>query len=260
MQTSDKIAFGALLVSVVSIIVAVTTVMNKSTYDLDSIKSALGDPNVPSGLYAQIDSAKRDSLEAKTLSQGNKSTSNEARQIAQLAEKTAVSAEKDAQAALAKIQGSEILSKNAEALAKVASESAESAKKDSKIALLNSVPIGTILPWIPTDKMKNVPKGWKVCDGTNGTPDLEGRFLMGVRHLNKTQKKGGRNDIPGQGAHSHGGATTSVNSNRITYSHGGDNNGVWFNHSHGIKGEGNHNHGGENRPTYFTVIYIIKTS
>jgi|UPI00037C4812 hypothetical protein len=260
MQTSDKIAFGALLVSVISIIVAVTTVMNKSTYDLDSIKSALGDPNVPSGLYAQIDNAKRDSLEAKTLSQGNKGTANESRSIAQLAEKTAISAEKDAQAALSKINGSEVLSKKAEASAKVAEVTAQAAKRGSEMALLNSVPIGTILPWIPTDKMKNVPKGWKVCDGTNGAPDLEGRFLMGVRHLNKTQQKGGRGDIPAQGAHSHGGATTSVNSARITYSHGGDNNGVWFNHSHGIKNEGNHNHGGENKPPYFTVIYIIKTS
>jgi hypothetical protein len=201
MQTSDKISIGALLVSLVSIIVAVTTVMNKSAYAIDSITSALGDPKTPSGLYAQIDNVKRDAL-----------------------------------------------------------ATAETAKKDSEIALLNSVPTGTILPWIPTDNMKNVPKGWNVCDGSNGTPDLEGRFLMGVRHLDKTQSKGGRSDIPGQGAHSHGGATTTVNSNRIAYDGGGDNNGVWFNHNHSIQEEGNHNHGGENRPPYFTVIYIIKTS
>lgn len=62
MQTSDKISIGAFLVSVVSIIVAVTTVMNKSTYDLDAIKAAIGDPNAPSGLYAQVDNAKKDAL------------------------------------------------------------------------------------------------------------------------------------------------------------------------------------------------------
>lgn len=177
-----------------------------------------------------------------------------------LAEKTAVGSEKDAQAALSKINNSETLAKKADESAKAAAAIAETAKNEAEMALLNSVPVGTILPWIPTDKMKTIPKGWKVCDGINGTPDLEGRFLVGVRHINKTQQKGGRNDIPAQGGHNHGGATTSVNSNRITYDRGGDNNGVWFNHSHGIRGEGNHNHGGDNRPPYFTVIYIIKTS
>ena len=40
-----------------------------------------------------------------------------------------------------------------------------------------SLPLGTILPF--ADTKENIPKGWKECDGTNGTPDLRGRFLFG---------------------------------------------------------------------------------
>lgn len=260
MQTSDKIALSALAVSVVSIIVTVTTVLNRGTYDLNSVKEVLGNPSVPSGLYAQVDVAKRDVLAAKTLAESNKDISNEARRLALLAEKTAVISQKDAQEALSKVAHAENLASTASEISENANTHANKPSETAQSAFVNSVPIGTVLAWIPTDKMPNPPKGWKVCDGTNGTPNLEGRFLVGVRHLNKTKKIGGRRDIPLQASHNHGRATTSVNSNRITYSRGDNNNGVWFNHSHGIRSEGTHNHGGENRPPYYTVIYIIKTS
>jgi len=260
MQTSDKISIGALVISLVSILVAGTTVINRNTYDLGALAEAVGDVSKPSGLYAQVDVAKRDALTAKTLSENNKSISNEARQLATLAEKTATSSEKDAQSALSKITNAENMVIEAKGESLEARNLALQANDVSQKALLNSVPIGTILPWIPTDSLPLPPKGWKVCDGANGTPDLEGRFLLGVRHINKTQNKGGIADIPNQGNHNHGGATTSVNSNRIAYDRGGDNNGVWFDHSHGIQGDGGHNHGGDNHPPYFTVIFIIKTN
>ena len=42
----------------------------------------------------------------------------------------------------------------------------------------SSVPKGTILPWYGSSH--SVPKGYALCDGQNGTPDLRGRFLVGV--------------------------------------------------------------------------------
>ena len=39
----------------------------------------------------------------------------------------------------------------------------------------NLIPKGSIVAWTQ-DK---IPKGWAVCDGTNGTPDLRGRFIVG---------------------------------------------------------------------------------
>lgn len=55
--------------------------------------------------------------------------------------------------------------------------------KDSKQYLsitsdtLLSLPSGVILMWAGT---KNIPYGWAVCDGKNGTPNLLGRFIKAV--------------------------------------------------------------------------------
>ena len=39
----------------------------------------------------------------------------------------------------------------------------------------DAIPKGTIVMWSGTD----IPDGWALCDGLNGTPDLSGRFVMG---------------------------------------------------------------------------------
>lgn len=49
-----------------------------------------------------------------------------------------------------------------------------------------SFPTGMIMIWYPIDKSitslsllsSSIPIGWAVCDGTNGTPDLRGRFVL----------------------------------------------------------------------------------
>lgn len=41
---------------------------------------------------------------------------------------------------------------------------------------LNILPKGSILIW----NNPNAPSGWAICDGTNGTPDLRGRMLLGM--------------------------------------------------------------------------------
>ena len=42
----------------------------------------------------------------------------------------------------------------------------------------DTFPIGTILPYV--GDLHKIPNGWKLCDGTDGTPDLTGRFLEGA--------------------------------------------------------------------------------
>ncbi|MDD5661538.1 MAG: hypothetical protein PHI07_06680, partial [Candidatus Omnitrophica bacterium] len=39
--------------------------------------------------------------------------------------------------------------------------------------------IGSILIWSGT--VASIPTGWQLCDGTNGTPDLRDRFVVGAR-------------------------------------------------------------------------------
>lgn len=46
--------------------------------------------------------------------------------------------------------------------------------QDSSLEL----PMGTILPYV--GELADIPKGWALCDGSNGTPNLTGRFLEGT--------------------------------------------------------------------------------
>jgi microcystin-dependent protein len=39
------------------------------------------------------------------------------------------------------------------------------------------IPCGTIVMW--SGKPEDIPVGWFICDGSNGTPDLRGRFILG---------------------------------------------------------------------------------
>jgi hypothetical protein len=39
-------------------------------------------------------------------------------------------------------------------------------------------PKGMIMIW--TEGLNNIPEGWALCDGNNGTPNLTGKFLLGV--------------------------------------------------------------------------------
>ncbi|MDC8012276.1 hypothetical protein [Tahibacter soli] len=60
------------------------------------------------------------------------------------------------------------------------------------------VPIGTIVPWFPPEVPKEgvslntiVPQGWAICDGSNGTPNLQDRFVLGTLDPNSIGKQGG---------------------------------------------------------------------
>ena len=44
--------------------------------------------------------------------------------------------------------------------------------------LANGVPSGSILMWSGT--IATIPTGWYLCDGTNGTPNLTNRFIIGA--------------------------------------------------------------------------------
>ena len=39
-------------------------------------------------------------------------------------------------------------------------------------------PRGMILMW--SGSVTEIPRGWALCDGTNGTPDLRGKFVLGA--------------------------------------------------------------------------------
>jgi microcystin-dependent protein len=47
----------------------------------------------------------------------------------------------------------------------------------SEFVGFGTIPIGGIIMWSGTEA--NVPTGWALCDGTQNTPDLRGRFVLG---------------------------------------------------------------------------------
>ena len=47
------------------------------------------------------------------------------------------------------------------------------------LANYSAIPIGCIILWSGT--VSTIPSGWRLCDGTNGTPDLRDKFVIGAR-------------------------------------------------------------------------------
>ena len=57
----------------------------------------------------------------------------------------------------------------------------------------STVPQGTILPWY--GKLADIPIGYALCDGTNGTPNLLDRFLVGAGNSYLLGDIGGANEV-----------------------------------------------------------------
>ncbi|RLZ08610.1 hypothetical protein [Faecalibacter macacae] len=64
--------------------------------------------------------------------------------------------------------------------------------------------------------LDNIPTGWFLCDGSNGTPDLRGRFVVGYKgndaDYNELGKVGGAKEVAltanQNGRHTHGGSVS----------------------------------------------------
>ena len=147
--------------------------------------------------------------------------------------------------------------------------------KGSLIATaFNLLPTGLIVAW---NNAVTIPSGWILCDGTNSTPDLRGRFILGAGQGGNDMNN---NPLPLQTLGSFGGEVSHTlvitempshmhtsygitgGSNRWTYP--GDGN------SSGSSNAGNtSNTGGDpannnatvphnNMPPYYVLVYIIK--
>ncbi len=74
------------------------------------------------------------------------------------------------------------------------------------------LPIGSIILWAGT--ANNIPLGWKICDGTNGTVDLTGAFVLGGKPTTANHPKVGSN-TKNTGSTTQGG-TVNVNPFTLT--------------------------------------------
>jgi microcystin-dependent protein len=143
-------------------------------------------------------------------------------------------------------------------------------KNDLKNSIDDYLPKGTIIAWYPVSVSTAPPNGWAVCDGTNGTPDLRGRFIMGYSTSRAYKSTGGEErvtlkltEIPPH-QHETGGHTASNMLGDVLYPYIVDagRRGAW---SYYAGGNPNGNEKGltdshENMPPYVAVIYIMKTN
>ena len=89
----------------------------------------------------------------------------------------------------------------------------------------NAFPAGGIAPF--TGAVKDIPKGYFLCDGSNNTPNLSGMFVLGAGSGYSQGSTGGYRDAVIV-SHNHGGITGGQSAN---HTHSGNTNAAG-NHSH----------------------------
>ena len=150
------------------------------------------------------------------------------------------------------------------------------------------MPKGGIIMW--SGNAADIPEGWALCDGKNGTPDLRGRFIVGANndkspmpnekgepdsHAHSISEQSLSFNTMPAGEHDHQTATKYWYMNR-TYDVQGDRTVVDARatdvHLERTSKEGNHAHAinldlkdyktgtyaGENRPRWYALCFIIK--
>ena len=134
-------------------------------------------------------------------------------------------------------------------------------------------PRGIIVAW--SGDLSNIPNGWTICNGTNGAPDLRGRFILGANPnsnkkssmmVNEMASTGGEEKhtltIDEMPSHNHnwclgGGWRNQSQGAGRGPEDGGNNNSNCNHHRVNVSntgGGGPHN----NMPPYYTLAYIMK--
>lgn len=158
------------------------------------------------------------------------------------------------------------------------------------------MPVGGIIMW--SGLISNIPNGWALCDGQNGTPDLRSRFIMGATLDSDVGEVGGENEVilteNQMPSHTHSGSTIAAGEHKHNFAYNpgktgstGDGNYLSATASisqsiglrvtsttngtatASIQNGGNHTHimnletaGGsqahENKPAYYKLAFIMK--
>jgi microcystin-dependent protein len=160
-----------------------------------------------------------------------------------------------------------------------------------------TIPVGGIIMW--SGSIATIPSNWSLCNGSNGTPNLQDRFVVGAGSGYGVGATGGANSVTltvsEMPTHSHGGVTGTQSANhrhampgddQLSYGNGvggwsvasvgnfgydatsqssGGNGTMWLtgfndsNHNHAISPQGN-GQAHENRPPYYALAFIMRTA
>lgn len=109
------------------------------------------------------------------------------------------------------------------------------------------IPSGAIIMW--SGDTSNIPSGWRLCNGENGTPDLRDRFILGAGGVMQTPSGG-------QLSHSHNCSGTTSLENSTEYVEKGSGNEVPEDkHTHSFSCTTSDS---DNIPPYYVLAFIMK--
>jgi len=126
-------------------------------------------------------------------------------------------------------------------------------------------PVGSIVMWRDPER---IPEGWAVCDGSNGTPDLRNRFLVGVGgEENYAYGQTGGADsvaltVEEMPPHQHG--YTTAGDRTFHFAGLGWHDSDWWQSTtgdvvkHGSTDSAGNGKGHENRPPFYAVLFIMR--
>lgn len=124
------------------------------------------------------------------------------------------------------------------------------------------VPKGSIVIW--SGSVNDIPAGWVLCDGTNGTPDLRDRFILGAGRNYAVDTTGGESEhvltVAEMPKHTHNFAAYAYNgdssgSGALT---GGSNKGSIDGQYSGTTEETGSALAHNNMPPYYALCYIMR--
>ncbi|MBQ9727914.1 MAG: hypothetical protein IJV65_10495 [Kiritimatiellae bacterium] len=132
-------------------------------------------------------------------------------------------------------------------------------------------PVGCIILW--SGAQNNIPEGWHLCDGTQGTPDLRDRFVVGAGRDYRVGDKGGekehtlntsempthRHEYVGddQLAGIEPGCSTALRRTSTGYDAASSLGSSWYSHVYATSSVGS-NEPHENRPPYYALCFIMR--
>ena len=140
--------------------------------------------------------------------------------------------------------------------------------------MVNGFPSGGIALW--SGSIASIPSGWYLCNGSNGTPDLRNKFIVGAGSTYAVAASGGSADAIVV-AHTHTGTTSTNGEHTHSYTRPAEpdgetsQNGNYGNYlsTYTTSAAGNHTHTfttdstgvsgtNANLPPYYALCYIMK--
>jgi microcystin-dependent protein len=137
-----------------------------------------------------------------------------------------------------------------------------------------TIPVGGIIMW--SGSIASIPTGWALCDGSNGTPNLRDRFVVGAGNVYSVAATGGSADaivvshshtMQTGGSHDHtfGFSVGSFNnfalqviSERYVNPNGSTTTSTHAGHTHTIDSAGSSGTNA-NLPPYYALAFIMRT-